>query len=114
MLIVISVLAAVVGGGSVAFVSALLGGLCYLVPTAVMNLIVCLLQKQKNNVSGAQIGFVVGQSVKILLAVVLMTLCILWYTKLIWIWFFISLVCVSKFIYFVIWKFGHYGSRNRK
>ena len=114
MLVVVGILATIVGKSVVAFASAILGGLCYLVPTATMALVVRLIQKRKDNVFEAQMSFVVGESVKILLAVALMTLCILFYSKLIWIWFFIGFVCVSKFIYLVIWKFGHYGSRNRK
>lgn len=114
VLIVIILIALLFGRDGSDVISAALGGLSYLIPTAIMSLIVKLICTKKDSVYQAQISFVIGESSKILLSITLMVLCIIFYSKLAWIWFFISFVCVSKFIYFVIWKLGHYGSRNRK
>lgn len=114
VLVVIMLIAFLVERNTVVVVSAAMGGLSYLIPTIIMGLIIKLIHTKKDSVYQAQISFVVGESSKILFSIVLMVLCIVFYSKLAWIWFFISFVCVSKFIYFVTWKLGHYGSRNRK
>jgi ATP synthase protein I len=113
MLILIVILAGVVGGMAAA-ISALLGGLSYLLPSAVMGLVVWLIQGQEKGFKQAQIGFIIGQSLKIFLALLMLGASVLCYSGLMGIWFMIGLICVSKFIYLVIWKFGHYGSRYRK
>ncbi len=113
MLILVGCFAGLIGGMAAA-ISALLGGLCYLLPSAVMSLVVWLIQRQGVGFKQAQIGFVVGQSLKIFLALLMLLASTLYYSGLIGIWFIVGLVCVSKFIYLVIWKFGHYGSRYRK
>ena len=113
MLILIVIVAGIVDSTAAA-ISALLGGLSYLLPSAVMSLVVWLIQSQNAGFRQAQLGFVIGQSLKIFLAVLMLAASVLCYSGLRGIWFIIGLICVSKFIYLVIWKFGHYGSRYRK
>ena len=113
MLILVVIVAGIVSGMA-ASVSALLGGLSYLLPSVVMSLVVWLIQGQKAGFKEAELGFVIGQSLKIFLALLMLAASVLCYSGLIGIWFIIGLICVSKFIYLVIWKFGHYGSRYRK
>ena len=114
-LLVVVVLAAVLGQSKSAVFSAMLGGLSCLLPTAIMFVVVVWIMSGKADIVWkAQMGFIIGESLKILLSVILLALCVTFYSGLIWIWFLLGLICVSKFIYFVMWNFGHYGSRNRK
>ena len=113
MLILVVIVAGIVGSMPAA-ISALLGGLSYLLPSAVMGWVVWRIQSQEAGFRQAQLGFVIGQSLKIFLALLMLAASVLCYSGLRGIWFIIGLICVSKFIYLVIWKFSHYGSRYRK
>ncbi|WP_434778997.1 ATP synthase subunit I [Neisseria sp. Ec49-e6-T10] len=98
--------------GRAAAISALLGGLCYMLPTGIMVWLHNLIQKNKKNILQAQLAFIVGQSSKIFLAIILMCLSFALYSELSGIYFIIGFIAVSKFIYLVFWKFGHYGDRH--
>ena len=91
-----------------ASVSALLGGGCYLVPTAIM---IVILQFFDGNPDQMPTGFFLGQSTKALLAIVLMVAVFFLYPSLNFLAFLAGFLAVSKIVFFVFWKMNHYGGK---
>lgn len=94
--------------GSNELVSVLLGGGCYLVPTAIM---VAILRRFDGNPDQMPTGFFIGQSAKALLAIVLMVTVFFLYPSLNFLAFLAGLLAVSKIVFFVFWKMNHYGGK---
>ncbi|MGO3859395.1 ATP synthase subunit I [Neisseriaceae bacterium CLB008] len=89
--------------------SSLLGGLSYLLPTCVATLFLSL---TNHNVQRMALGFVLGESLKIILAIIMMVVVFIVYPTLRWPYFLVGFLAVSHVIFIVFWKFKHYGRRS--
>ncbi len=105
ILLALAGLAAVLSGWQAAW-SLVLGGLCYLVPTALTVLVLSFFQASP---ALMPLGFVIGESSKVVLAIMLMALTFYVYPSVQWMPFFIGLLAVSHIVFFVFWKLTHHG-----
>lgn len=94
-------------GGSAAFWSAVVGGGCYFVPTVLMVLVLNFFQRFP---VAAAYGFVLGEGLKITLALGLMVTVFGFYRdRLMFIPFFLGLLCVSQAFFLLFLKVKSYG-----
>lgn len=93
--------------GWIAFWSAVAGGICYLVPSAVTVLILKFL-KPYPELAGK--GFIVGEFLKIALSVVMMLFVFaLWHENLNFIPFLLGLLIVSHVVFLAFLRVQRYG-----
>lgn len=107
VLTTISVLAWIFFGKNI-WISVLLGGGCYLIPTAIMIITLHLFSR---NLSRMPMGFLLGQSAKTILAILFMVTVFSLYPSLNFLAFLVGLLAVSKIVFFVFWKLNHYGNK---
>lgn len=93
-------------GGASSGVSALLGGLCYLLPTLAAVLVLNFFQTAKTWLPAS---FFWGESLKIMLSIMLMAVVAFAYSALQWLPFLVGLIMVSHIVFFVYWKIKHHG-----
>lgn len=94
-------------GGSDAARSALLGGLCYLLPSIVAALI---LNFSRRYPELAGYGFILGEGLRIVLALILMVCVFLAYAEnLMFLPFLFGLLAVSHVFFIVFWKVKSHG-----
>ncbi|ASK26918.1 ATP synthase subunit I [Neisseria chenwenguii] len=106
VLTVISVLGAVFSGVA-GFWSAVAGGACYLVPSAVA---VLLLKLFKNNPQMQVRAFAWGEALKVMLSLLLMLLVFaFWHKQLVFLPFLFGLFCVSHLVFLVLLRVRDYG-----
>lgn len=104
LLVVVAISAA---WGRQAAVSALLGGLCYLLPNALAVLILNILKPYPQY---AAKGWLAGEGLKIALSVVLMlSVFVFWQHQLKFIPFFVGLLIVSQAVFLAILRVQRYG-----
>lgn len=105
-LIVVAAFSGVLGG-SAAFWSAVAGGGCYFVPTVLMVLVLNFFQRSPVVVA---YGFVLGEGLKITLALGLMV-AVFWFYRdhLMFIPFFLGLLGVSQAFFLLFLKVKSYG-----
>ena len=93
--------------GMPAFWSAVAGGLSYLVPTAVAILFLSFLKPYPQM---AAKGLLIGEGLKIVLALIIMLLVFyVWHQQLMFIPFILGLIVVSQLVFLVSWKVQRYG-----
>ncbi len=93
--------------GLPAFWSAVAGGMSYILPTAVA---VLFLKFFRSYPKWAGAGFLIGEGLKIVLALVLMLLVFyIWHQQLVFIPFLLGLLVVSHLVFLVSWKVQRYG-----
>ena len=90
--------------GANAALSCLLGGLCYLLPT---TLAILLLNFFRSRARWAAISFLWGESLKVMLSIMLMVGVFWFYPALEWLPFLLGLLSVSHVVFFMIWKLHH-------
>ncbi len=90
--------------GATAAWSCLLGGVCYLLPTVVAIL---LLNFFRSRPRWAAISFLWGESLKVMLSILLMAAVFWWYPAVAWLPFLLGLLSVSHVVFFMIWKMHH-------
>lgn len=100
ILVAISIVFTVMGGWVAGF-SALLGGMCYLVPTVAAVLVLNFFQAAG---IWQPASFFWGESLKIILSIIMMALTAIVYPALQWLPFLLGLVMVSHIVFFVYWK----------
>lgn len=89
--------------------SVLWGGLCYLLPSLVASLFLYFTNKK---IQYMALGFVLGESLKIILAILMIVGVLLVYSTLNWLYFFIGFLAVSHVIFIVFWKLKSYGTNG--
>ncbi|WP_303064436.1 ATP synthase subunit I [Alysiella sp.] len=92
--------------GKQTFISLLLGGLCYSLPTF---LAVFFLNFLKKRPAWAGVGFLLAESLKIGLALFLMIMFFLFYQDMRFIPFFVGLLSVSHFVFLLFLRVHRYG-----
>ncbi|MBH5330086.1 ATP synthase subunit I [Eikenella sp. S3360] len=93
--------------GAAAAESAALGCLCYLLPTVLAVLVLRFLRRFPKWRDGA---FWIGEGLKIVLAVVLMTLVFVFYRqRIVFVPFILGLIAVSHAVLLIFWKARKYG-----
>lgn len=106
VLLIVSAILGVVGGIP-ASLSALAGGLCYLVPSSVTVLVLRLFNPYPKF---AGYGFLLGEGLRIVLALVMMLIVFaIWHQTLVFIPFLFGLLAVSHVVFLVFWKVQRYG-----
>lgn len=94
-------------GGSAAAHSALLGGLCYLLPSVVAALVLNISRRHPRL---AGYGFIVGEGLRIVLALALMVSVFVMYAEsLMFLPFLFGLLAVSQVFFIVFWKVKSHG-----
>ena len=94
-------------GGQAAGVSALLGSLCYVLPTIVTVLILSVL---KSFPQFAGVGFMLGEGLKIVLALMLLVSVFYFYHQdILFVPFLLGLLAVSHFVFLISWKVQRHG-----
>lgn len=94
-------------GGQQFAVSAVMGGLAYIIPTIFTVLILSIL---KPFPLLAGVGFLIGEGLKIVLALIIMLLLFyFWYQQIVFIPFFAGLVAVSHLVFLISWKVQRNG-----
>lgn len=94
-------------GGERAAVSAVLGGLAYIVPTIFTVLILSIF---KSFPLLAGVGFLMGEGLKIVLALIIMLLLFyFWHQRIVFLPFFAGLVAVSHLVFLISWKVQRNG-----
>lgn len=93
-------------GGKQIFWSMLLGGFCYIVPTALAVSVLSFLKKQPA-LAGA--GFLIAEGLKTVLALFLMIAVFVFYRDIKFIPFFIGLLSVSHFVFLLFLRVYHHG-----
>lgn len=97
-------------GGVTALWSAIAGGFSYLIPSAFAALVLNLFRKTPQY---AGYAFILGEGLRIALALIFMTVFFMLYHKnLKFIPFFLSLLATSHVIFFIFWKAENYGKRK--
>lgn len=105
-LLVTAAFSGLVGGHSALF-SAFAGGLCYLLPSSVTVLVLRLLKPYPQF---AGYGFLLGEGLRIALALIMMLVVFVqWHQTLSFIPFLLGLLAVSHVVFFVFWKVQRYG-----
>ena len=105
-LALVAMLSGVVAGLP-AFWSAMAGGLSYLLPTMAAVLFLSLF---KSHPHLAAKGLLIGEGLKIVLALILMLLIFyIWHQQLMFIPFILGLLVVSHMVFLVFWKVQRYG-----
>lgn len=97
--------------GQKSAVSVFLGGLCYIIPTA---LSLWILEWLKPYPVLAGKAMVFALSIKIVFSLVLLLLCFVFYTPLHFISFFIGLLAVSHLVFLFFLKVSRYDSCSRR
>lgn len=106
VLIMISVICGLLSGQQSAL-SAMAGGLCYFLPTSATVLVLKLFGKRPEY---AAISFVIGEGLRIVLALILMTTLFAFYHQsLQFLPFFFGLLAVSHTVFLVFWKVKSHG-----
>lgn len=90
-------------GGTAAW-SVFWGGFCYGLPTL---LAILLLNFFRSHPRWAAISFLWGESLKVILSIVLMVGVFWFYPALAWLPFLLGLLSVSHVVFFMIWKMHH-------
>ncbi|MDO4878159.1 MAG: ATP synthase subunit I [Neisseria sp.] len=97
-------------GGAAALWSAVAGGMSYLIPSALAALVINLSRRVPQY---AGYAFIVGEGLRIMLALVLMVACFaLCHQNLKFLPFFFGLLTTSHVIFFTFWKVRYYGKRK--
>ncbi len=99
----------VLASGTGIAVSVILGGLCYFIPSCVAAV---SLHYTNRHIQYMALGFVLGESLKIILTILMMVGVLLVYTTLNWFYFFIGFLAVSHVIFIVFWKLKSYGTNS--
>ncbi|OSI11939.1 ATP synthase subunit I [Neisseria canis] len=106
VLLVVSAISGVVGGVD-SLLSALAGGLCYLLPSSVTVLVLKLFKPYPKF---AGYGFLLGEGLRIVLALIMMLVVFaIWHQVLVFIPFLFGLLAVSHVVFLVFWKVQRYG-----
>ncbi|MDO4641863.1 MAG: ATP synthase subunit I [Neisseria sp.] len=87
--------------------SVLAGGLCYFIPSSITVLILRLLNPYPQF---AGYGFLVGEGLRIVLALLMMvSVFAIWHQTLVFIPFLLGLLAVSHVVFLIFWKVQRYG-----
>lgn len=106
ILVIITVLSQI-GAGTAGGISALLGGLTYLIPSIISVLI---LKFFESNPALRSKAFIFGEILKVILSLVLMlTVFAVWHQSLIFIPFLLGLFGVSHLVFLVLLRVRDYG-----
>lgn len=104
ILVVCTALVAIFAG-VLTSVSCILGGLCYLLPTSATAL---LLNCFRSSPQVAFLGFLIGESLKVMMSIALMVLVFMQYRELEWLPFLMGFLAVSHVVFLMIWKSVYY------
>jgi ATP synthase protein I len=107
-LIIAMIISYAVGGDGI-LLSVLLGGMCYFIPSCVASLFLYYTNK---DIQYMALGFVLGESLKIILAILMIVGVILVYSTLNWLYFFMGFLAVSHVIFIVFGKLKSYGTNS--
>ncbi|WP_037587038.1 ATP synthase subunit I [Stenoxybacter acetivorans] len=88
-----------------AALSCLFGGLSYLMPNAAAALVLNFFRSRPR---WTAISFLWGESLKVMLSILLIAAVFLLYPEVMWLPFLSGLITVSHVVFFMIWK-THYG-----